>query len=101
MNVAGTQVDGNKMNVLPLFGRVDSTIADPIQELLDEANLAQDEEIEVSPVAPVKRSSVTLSQFPDQSMYVLDEQLNELKDRLNRIKFYLGDLDALIPNKKI
>lgn len=99
MNVAGTQVDGNKMNVLPLFGRVDSSLPDPIQELLDEANLAIDEEIEVSSVAPVKKSLVTLSQFPDQSMYVLDGQLNELKDRLNRINFYLGDLDALIPNK--
>ncbi len=101
MNVAGTQVDGSKMNVLPLFGRVDSTSSDPIQELLDEANLASDEEIEVAPATLVKKSSVTLSQFPDQSMYILDGQLNELKDRLNRIKFYLGDLDALIPNKKI
>jgi hypothetical protein len=40
---------------------------------------------------------VNENQFPDQSLYILDEQLSQLRTKINRIKFYLGELDEIIP----
>lgn len=91
--------------VLPLFGKMEvpgSALMgpDPMEELLNEAYLPdEDEEIEL--LTPRRFDIVTETQFPDQSMYVLDKQLQTLKESLNRIRFYLGDVDSLIPSKKL
>lgn len=97
MNVAGSLNEAQAVNVLPLFETVEVVlIADPLEELLAEAYTPDDaEEDEV--VVERRRDLVLESHFPDQSMYVLDKQLQVLKDSLNRIKFYLGDIDDLLP----
>jgi hypothetical protein len=43
-----------------------------------------------------ERPLVKDDQFPDQGMYILQEQLKNLRSRVTRIKFYLEDLDDLI-----
>lgn len=37
-------------------------------------------------------------QFPDQSMYRLQEQLKLVKSKLGRIKFYLEELEDILPH---
>lgn len=84
------------MNVLPLFETVQvSNMADPLEELLREANIP-DEAVEEVLIGP-RRDLVLETHFPDQSMYILDKQLQSLKESLKRIKFYLGDVDDLLP----
>ena len=102
MSVLGRgQVETDTVNVVSLFGRPSemSTMMDPIQELINEANIEDfDLEIEIeTPVSAGPRKVVDPSQFPDQSMFTLEEQLDKLRSNLNRIKFYLGDLEDLIP----
>lgn len=95
MNVVGTSVE--MKNILPLFGEGEIAL-DPIQELISESllNLEEEQKLEAQKTIS-KRLLVSEHQFPDQSMYVLDQQLKHLKDSLERIKFYLGDLDDLLP----
>lgn len=95
MNVAGDS-KSNTENVLPLFGQIDIPQVDPLEELLAEA-----ESPDLPGAAKVSREEarllVTENQFPDQSMYTLDKQLHGLREKLNRIKFYLGEIDDLLP----
>lgn len=102
MNVAGTPAEAQSLNVLPLFGELEIPLVDPLQDLLDEGaqELREDESLEVLEAAPL-RKLVSEGQYPDQSMYVLDSQLQDIKERVKRLKFYLGDLDDLLPRKKI
>jgi hypothetical protein len=81
-------------NVLSLFSSVQ--LPDPLQELVLEAESMMTYEERQAPV-PVARKLVQENQFPDQSMYVLDQQILGLKESLARLKFYLNDLDDLIP----
>jgi len=85
-------------NVLPLFSTIEienlEQHSDPLQDLLLEA------EAEAWTDAPVKKVAtglVTANQFPDQSMIILEKQLVELKETMARLKFYLSDLDDLLP----
>ncbi len=84
-----------QMNVVPLFGGTSTEIIpDPLETLLLETEIILSEEKKLAgPSLPV----VTAQQFPDQSMFVLDQQLSHLKESVNRIKFYLLDLDDLLP----
>lgn len=84
-----------QMNVVPLFGTPSvESIPDPLETLLLETEIILTEEKKLAgPAIPV----VTAQQFPDQSMFVLGEQLSHLKESVNRIKFYLLDLDDLLP----
>lgn len=104
MNVTGReQVEADTVNVVSLFGRtaeMASTMMDPIQELIKEAKMEDfDLEIEIEEELVMKapRKVVEQNQFPDQSMFTLQEQLSNLKSSLNRIKFYLGDVEDLLP----
>lgn len=102
MSVTGReQVETDTVNVVSLFGRSSemSVMVDPIQELINEAKLEDfDLEIEIeTPISAGPRKVVDPNQFPDQSMFTLEEQLKKLKSNLNRIKFYLGDLEDLLP----
>ena len=95
MNVAGNDEMNVNMNVLSLFSSNQIEMPDSLQELLREAELdAWKEEEEI---VQVKRLLVTETQFPDQSMFVLEQQLANLTQSLGRLRFYLGDLDDLLP----
>ncbi len=93
MNVNG--IERNEKNVVPLFGGLaEEVIPDPLEVLLQETEQFLVEEIKLERRAhPI----VTESQFPDQSMFILDQQLGQLKESIGRIKFYLMDLDDLLP----
>lgn len=97
MNVNGkNQVEVSKLNVVSLFNQGDAFVIteDPIKELIEEAQISE----EIVQAAPKRTSKVVSeTQFPDQSMYVLEEQLSNLKSRLNKMKFYLEELDDVIP----
>ena len=96
MNVAGNDEMNVNMNVLSLFSSNQIEMPDPLQELLREAELdAWKEEEEV---VQAKRLLVTGAQFPDQSMFVLEQQLANLTQSLGRLRFYLSDLDDLLPH---
>lgn len=94
MNVAGTaELENSK--VLSLFGQSAALGPDPLEELLEDALLEESEEsVNETPKA---RLLVSENQFPDQSMFTLDQQLADLRQNLGRLKFYLGDLDDLLP----
>ena len=98
MNVAGNAGMNEKTNVLSLFGSVQADMPDPLQELLKEAEL-EAWDADEAPVVKASGLVVTESQFPDQSIYVLEKQLKQLNDSLGRLKFYLGDLDDLLPQR--
>lgn len=96
MNVAGNAEMNENTNVVPLFSSIQIEMPDPLQELLKEAEL----EAWATEEAPEKRASSVLvseNQFPDQSMFILEQQLSNLKTSLGRLKFYLTDLDDLLP----
>ena len=96
MNVAGNDEMNVNMNVLSLFSSNQIEMPDPLQELLREAELdAWKEEEEI---VQAKRLLVTETQFPDQSMFVLEQQLANLTQSLGRLRFYLSDLDDLLPH---
>lgn len=97
MNVNGQeQVEVNKLNVVSLFKQTNEELImnDPLTELLNEAG-ENEELLERTQVRTAR--VVNENAFPDQSMYILEEQLSNLRGSLNRIKFYLGELDEIIP----
>lgn len=93
------QMEMETLNVVSLFGgqalvqEVLST--DPLEELLQESLIEDTFEEEV--LLTTSRKVVTENQFPDQSMYILSEQLKNLRSQLKRINFYLDDVEDLIP----
>lgn len=98
MNVVGNSNQTENGNVLPLFSNIELTTpaVDPLRDLI----LESETELAATPArrAPkAKRILVTENQFPDQSIYVLEQQLANLNKSLSRLKFYLGDLDDLLP----
>jgi len=96
MNVSRNEVD-IKENVVPLFGRVED-LSDPLRELLMEGLMQLDQETEEQEsLNAANRIVVSEAQFPDQSMYVLDKQLHSLRESLDRIRFYIGDVEDLLP----
>lgn len=100
MNFDNQEQAQNNANVVSLFGRTndEGIMIDPLAELLDEAQLEDFMLEEIEEHAPVMeaRKVVTEDQFPDQSLFVLEEQLQKLKTNLGRIRFYLGDMDDLL-----
>ncbi len=93
MNVNGSE---QTENVVPLFGGGlnEESIPDPLETLLleTESILVEEKKLERR-----DRLMVSETQFPDQSMFTLDQQLGQLKESLGRMKFYLLDLDDLLP----
>jgi hypothetical protein len=96
MNVTGNAEKTEYTNVLSLFSLNQSELPDPLQELLNEAEVEAWED-EEKPVMQASRTLVTEAQFPDQSMFTLEQQLAKLTTSLGRLKFYLTDLDDLLP----
>lgn len=96
MNFTGReQAEMNHLNVISLFNGIETpqfTIGDELD--------SQDLVIEIPEKNEVKipRKLVSENQFPDQSMYVLDDQLKQLKSKLERLKFYLSELEDILPN---
>ena len=90
------QVEADAVNVVSLFGQRNQEIIinDPLEELINESAI-EDTVLEASDIKV--RKLVNENQFPDQSMFILDEHLSNLKASLNRIKFYLGDIEDLLP----
>lgn len=88
-------VQNQAVNVVQLFGLKMEEVSDldPMAELLKEAGV----EMVEAPLKVERRILVSENSFPDQSMYVLDQQLSKLKESVGRIKFYLSDLDDLLP----
>ena len=99
MNVAGSSEMIENTNILPLFSSIQVEISDPLQDLLNEAEIEAWEELEEAPVAKAPRILVTDKQFPEQSLYTLEQQLENLNQSLGRLKFYLSDLNDLLPSK--
>jgi hypothetical protein len=97
MNVAGNaEIEDSK--ILPLFGKLESNLQDPMQELLHEGWLEMELETEITPAQTMnERLLVKEMQFPDQSLFVLEQQLADLRLNLGRMKFYLGELEDLLP----
>lgn len=98
MNLSGReQVETNTLNVVSLFGQhqnAEIVMNDPLEELMKESAI-EDTVLEAQDVKP--RMLVNENQFPDQSMYILEEQLSNLRTSLNRIRFYMGDIEDLLP----
>lgn len=89
MNVESVKV----VSLFKNIEKIQSTL-DPMTELLQEGEVEVVSESKRRPISYV----VTENHFPDQSIYILDEQLSALKKRLNRMKFYMGELNDLLPN---
>lgn len=89
-------MDAENLKVISLFKKMDTieSSLDPIEELVEELGLEEISETRTL----VERNVVTENHFPDQSLHILDEQLKSLKKRLNRMKFYMGELDDLLPS---
>ncbi len=98
MNVNGKEVGEMKtLNVVSLFDNVPSPELlsnDPLNNLILEAQFKGDVLISFS-TRPVR--VVDESHFPEQSLYILEEQLTQLKRSLERVKFYMGELDDFVP----
>ena len=95
MSIAGNSELMEKSNVVHLFSSVKVELPDPLQELLMEGEM--DWDLEEKPVSQAKRILVSLEQFPDQSIYTLEQQLANLNQSMSRLKFYMSDLDDLLP----
>lgn len=90
------QAERDTINVVSLFGQRNEEIVmnDPLEELMKESAI-EDTVLENQDIRIAKL--VNENQFPDQSMYILEEQLSNLRTSLNRIKFYMGDIEDLLP----
>lgn len=88
MNVVGSS-EMETMNLETLG------VMDPLQDLLNEGLMENDLDSEELPLEP--RLMVQESSFPDQSMHILDLQLSDLREKLSRLKFYITDIDDLLP----
>lgn len=79
--------------VLALFGKLELGPVEIVEELVEEA---YEEQVLVEPPSQ-ERKIVSPEQFPDQSLLTLDQQLADLRQHLRRMKFYLEDLEDLLP----
>ena len=97
MNLSGTEMELGSENIISLFGRINTLDLKAEAVVMDEeiVTVSEDEEI-THPQIRVSKV-VNENQFPDQSLYVLDEQLKSLKSSLSRLKFYMGELNDILP----
>lgn len=96
MNVIGERSEA-QVNVVSLFGaREESIQIDPLEELLNEAGVVEEVCEAAPPIRAERRKLVREDHFPEQGILILDQQLEQLKENLSRMRFYLSDLDDLI-----
>lgn len=89
------------VKVLSLFEHINQDLIleqDPLTKLLEDAQ-APEEKMTSREVHA--RRIVAENLFPDQSLFILEEQLGELRSRLRRLKFYLDEVNDLIPSKNL
>jgi hypothetical protein len=86
------QADESGVNVMKLFEyklnlieSIPSSEVGPMEEFLGPSDHHE------------VQNCVSANLFPDQSMYVLDQQLSQLKSKLERLRFYLREIDDIIP----
>jgi hypothetical protein len=87
--------------VLPLFGDLEE-IQDPLECLIQEGEFEpelflEEEESPLLVVGMQEPLLVTANLFPEQALYILEGQIAQIRDSMKRLKFYLDDLDDLIP----
>lgn len=93
------QVESDPVNVVSLFGNFnqefhqETVISDPLADLIKESEI-EDVGLKTENVLP--RKVVSENNFPDQSLFILEEQLANLKSSINRMKFYIDELDDII-----
>lgn len=99
MNLREQEQVESIVNVVSLFERMNKGVVvekDPLSQLIKESEIEDIGEV-IMAAPPKPRKVVNENQFPDQSIYVFEEQLSNLRTSLSRIKFYLDDLDDLFP----
>ena len=85
------------LNVVSLFNSQETFTADPLAEMLKEGECGQNEMDAAPELQNERRKLVREDHFPEQGLFILDQQLEALNERLSRIKFYLSDLDDILP----
>lgn len=87
VSLFGTQADH-----LPLNNSTESQsfISETLEDLDTKAEALDKQEFQASRL-------VLEDQFPDQSMFILADQMEQLKTSLSRLKFYLGELEDVLP----
>lgn len=90
------QVVNEPVNVVSLFGSInpDIVVNDPLADLIKESEI-EETVLKAEEVRPRKVVSENL--FPDQSLFILEDQLKTLKSSLDRMKYYLGELEDVLP----
>ncbi len=92
-----TDLEIEKANVISLFGEANAEMIErDLLASLADGSLMEETSQEQASAPP--RKLVSEQQFPDQSIYTLQEQLQNLKRGLQRLKFYLDDLEDVIPH---
>lgn len=85
------------LNVVSLFQSDEISGADPLAEMLAESEAHALENFTAPELKSERRKLVREDHFPEQGLIILDQQLEVLSERLSRIKFYLSDLDDILP----
>ncbi len=98
MSVSGNVEQTAEANVVPLFAKIqiNTEAVESVHEPMMDWDL--EEPLETVQVK-VQRTLVTENQFPDQSLFILNDQVSKLKESIERLKFYLNDVDDLLPRK--
>ena len=95
MNLVGIQsAQLASSSAISLFhSHKEEDFQDPLQTLiLEGGDLDKGGQSSFIPPKVVKSA-----QFPDQSIYTLNEQLMELKRRVGRLKIYLEEVEVILP----
>ena len=93
MNFGQDQFENNGQNLIGLIKGQEEITKKVRASLIDEARDFEVDSESYSSVRVVNESS-----FPDQSIYLLEDQLSELKSRLERMRFYLRELEDILPS---
>lgn len=97
MNVVDENAGTKMLNVLSLFRSQEILSPDPLSEILSEGELDAGEMIAAPELKSERRKLVREDHFPEEGLMILDQQLEALNERVSRIKFYLTDLDDILP----
>lgn len=98
MNLSNSEnLISDSAKVLSLYGQAEeANIEDPLEALLLEAGVSGEDEVELS-ASFVRPLRIQGHHSPEAGLYVIEEQLAQLRSRLHRIKFYLNEINDLLP----
>jgi hypothetical protein len=99
MNVSGNFGQTAQANVVPLFAKIQINHEVEVQETSAAMDWDLDVDLKDETIVAAPRITVRENQFPDQSMFVLNDQILKLKENIDRLKFYLNDVDDLLPRR--